>query len=144
MIPKPLRTSAGLLAALFAAALHVACTRDGGPQTYPVRGTVTYRGQPVTSGLVLLSPQEQGHAATGELAADGTFRLTTFRRHDGAVPGKYRVAIQVFPRDGAGLPGAEFGGKRPPIPQKYFNPESSGLLVEIKAGENVLDLVLAD
>jgi len=129
---------------LVVACVGLGCARQEGPKTYPVRGKVSYRGQPVTSGLVLLTPQEQGHAATGELAADGTFALTTFRKHDGAVPGKYRVAIQVFPSEGAGLPGAEFGGKRPPIPPKYFTPDSSGLSAEIKAGDNFLDLALSD
>lgn len=138
--------AAGLLLAvmLVPAMLLSGCARVEEPKTYPVRGRVTYRGRPVTGGLILLVPQEQGHAATGELQADGTFRLTTFRRHDGAVPGKYRVAVQVFPTESAGLPGAEFGGKRPPIPQKYFDPATSGWIVDIQSGENTLDISLAD
>jgi hypothetical protein len=120
------------------------CTRSDNPQTYPVAGKVTYRGQPVTSGMVMLTPEESGHAATGSLEKDGSFKLTTFQKDDGAVPGRYQVAVQAFPAEGAGLPGAEFAGKAPPIPQKYFSPGSSGLTVEIKAGENQLDLALKD
>jgi hypothetical protein len=120
------------------------CTRSDNPKTYPVNGKVTYRGQPVTSGMVLLTPVESGHAATGNLDKDGSFSLTTFQKDDGAVPGRYQVAVQVFPAEGAGLPGAEFGGKSPPLPQKYASAASSGLTAEIKAGENQLDLPLKD
>lgn len=120
------------------------CNQSGNPQTYPVTGKVTYRGQPVKGGFVMLAPQAAGHAATGNLETDGTFRLTTFEKNDGAAPGQYFVAIQVFPAEGAGLPGAEFGNKKPPIPQRYMSETSSGLTAEIKAGENTLDFALKD
>jgi len=118
------------------------CTSSPNPKTYPVNGKISYRGQPITSGIVLLTPADNGHAATGNLEKDGSFRLTTFQKDDGAVPGKYQVAIQVFPSDGAGLPGAEFAGKPPPLPPKYGSANSSGLTAEIKAGENHLDFPL--
>jgi hypothetical protein len=120
------------------------CSESGNPKTYPVNGKVSYRGQPVTNGMVLLTPQAKGHAATGNLEAGGKFQLTTFEKNDGAVPGKYNVAIQVFPAEGAGLPGAEFGNKKPPIPQKYMSDSTSGLTAEITAGENALDFQLKD
>jgi len=126
------------------AVLAAGCSSSNNPKTYPVTGKVTYRGQPVTSGIVLLTPENNGHAATGSLESDGSFRLTTFRKHDGAVPGKYRVAVQVFPAEGAGLPGAEFAGKKPPVPQKYISAASSDLIAEIKAGENNVELPLKD
>jgi hypothetical protein len=130
---------------LLAVAMLIAgCSTSNNPKTYPVTGKVTYRGQPVTSGMVLLTPEGSGHAATGNLDKDGSFRLTTFQKDDGAVPGKYQVAVQVFPDDGAGLPGAEFAGKKPPVPQKYMSPQSSGLIAEIKVGENNLDFPLKD
>jgi hypothetical protein len=129
-----------LTVAIFAAG----CSSSNNPKTYPVTGQVTYRGQAVTSGIVLLTPESSGHAATGNLEKDGSFRLTTFRKDDGAVPGKYRVAVQVFPAEGAGLPGAEFAGKKPTVPQKYMSAASSDLIAEIKAGENNLDLPLKD
>lgn len=120
------------------------CNQSNDPKTYPVSGKVSYRGKPVVSGIVLLTPAESGHAATGNLGSDGTFRLTTFKKDDGAVPGKYYVAVQAFPAEGAGLPGAEFAGKTPPVPLKYMSPSSSGLTVEIKASENQLEFPLKD
>jgi hypothetical protein len=93
--------------------------------------------------MVMLTPVDSGHAATGNLDKDGSFRLTTFQKDDGAVAGSYQVAIQVFPAEGAGLPGAEFAGKAPPIPQKYASPATSGLTAEIKPSENTLDFPLS-
>lgn len=122
--------------------LVVGCNSSNNPKTYPVTGKVSYRGQPVTSGMIMLTPADGGHAATGNLEKDGSFRLTTFERDDGAVPGSYQVAIQVFPAEGAGLPGAEFAGKPPPIPPKYASATSSGLTAEITAGENTLEFPL--
>ena len=123
----------------FVALVLAGCTSSNNPKTYPTTGKVTYRGQPVTSGMILLTPVDTGHAATGNLDKDGSFRLTTFQKDDGAVPGSYQVAIQVFPAEGAGLPGAEFGGKAPPIPPKYASAASSGITAEIKASDNHLE-----
>lgn len=118
------------------------CNQSDNPKTYPAKGKVSYRGQPIASGLVLLTPVDSGHAATGNLEKDGTFQLTTFQKNDGAVPGKYQVAVQAFPTEGAGLPGAEFAGKPPPVPLKYMNAATSGLATEITAGENLLQFDL--
>jgi len=132
-------TVRGLVFLLF---LAVGCQGSNNPKTWPVTGKVTYRGEPVTSGMIMLTPVDGGHAATGNLDQDGSFRLTTFQKDDGAVAGSYQVAIQVFPAEGAGLPGAEFAGKAPPIPRKYASPASSGLTAEIKPRENALDFPL--
>lgn len=107
-----------------------------------MKGKVSYRGQPVAGGLVILTPESGGNAAMGNLESSGEFQLTTFEKNDGAAPGKYNVAIQVFPAEGAGLPGAEFGNKKPPIPQKYMSETTSGLTAEITAGDNALDFQL--
>ena len=136
------RTANGLTWLTVLAFIDMGCSHSDNPKTYPADGKVSYRGQPVTSGMILLTPKDSGHAATGSLEKNGSFRLTTFQKNDGAVPGTYRVAIQVFPAEGAGLPGAEFGGKAPPVPQKYASAASSDLTAEIKAGENHLDFLL--
>jgi hypothetical protein len=62
----------------------------------PVRGVITQDGTPVAGATVLFMPdgQDGGRPASGFTSSDGTFRLTTYKPDDGALPGKYRVLIQ--------------------------------------------------
>ena len=50
-----------------------------------VKGKVTYKGQPVTKGVVEFEPEGYGRPAKGQLQSDGTFELTTFKPRDGVV-----------------------------------------------------------
>ena len=117
---------------------------SGNPETFPASGKVSYKGATLQNGVVQLVPEGSGNAATGQIQADGTFKLGTFEKDDGALPGKYNISVQVFPPagEGAGLPGQEFGNKEPPIPRKYMDPNTSKLTYEIKAGENKIELDL--
>jgi hypothetical protein len=98
-------------------------TGSGAPAgtTVPVKGKVTYKGQPLTQGSVVFEP-DGGREANGEIKLDGTFELTTFKIGDGAVPGVHRV----------GVTGSLKGGKSP-VPVKYRSPSSSKLEVEVSA-----------
>lgn len=109
----------------------------------PVTGSVSYKGEPVTEGTVTFFPQGQGNPATGQLGPNGRFTLTTYEENDGAAIGHHVVTVQVFP-EGA-LPGMEFEtSSATKIPQKYDNPETSTLVVEVKEGSNNLELELED
>jgi len=68
----------------------------GGRGTTPVRGVITLEGTPVAGATVLFMPDgEDGcRPASGFTSSDGTFRLTTYKPDDGALPGNYRVLIQ--------------------------------------------------
>ncbi|MCC6510835.1 MAG: hypothetical protein IT423_17155 [Pirellulaceae bacterium] len=114
------------------------------PETFPVKGKVTYNGQAVKNGIIMFTPEGEGNAANGSLEADGTYQMTTFVANDGARSGKYKVSIQVFPGadEGGGLPGQEFAGKKPPIPPKYGQATTSGLTAEVKDVENTIDFTL--
>jgi hypothetical protein len=76
--------------------LGVVLTGCGGKGTRPVRGVITSEGTPVAGATVLFMPDgtDGGRPASGFTSADGTFRLTTFKPNDGALPGNYRVLIQ--------------------------------------------------
>src|SRR5688572_4364838 len=69
----------------------------GGGQTAPVDGRVKFKDGSDVSVLsgyeVDFQPDGGKTSATGHIAADGTFKLTTFGPDDGAVPGQHRVAI---------------------------------------------------
>ncbi len=118
------------------------CGPGGLEGTIPISGRVTYQGQPLTVGEVRYLPvdTDQGRMARGKLQSDGRFQLTTLKTGDGALPGKYRVVVVVFPEEGAKSatdrlsnkqqPG---GPQQPPIPLKYYRPESSGLTDQVDA-----------
>ena len=88
----------------------------------PVKGTVTLKGKPLTQGTIRFEPDSGGREAQGDIQPDGSFVLTTFDAKDGAVEGEHRVAVM-----GAG------GGKKDPVPLKYHNYSSSGIVVEVSA-----------
>jgi hypothetical protein len=89
----------------------------------PVKGKVTYKGQPLTKGIVRFEPDGYGRPATGELQADGTFVLTTLQKGDGVVAGEHKVSIT----DTGSKPRKEL------VPKKYTIPNTSKLTAEVDA-----------
>ncbi|MGL5098224.1 MAG: hypothetical protein ACRDD1_21770, partial [Planctomycetia bacterium] len=111
----------------------------------PASGTVTYKGAPLTKGLVSLTPTApKGLSAAGEIKSDGSFSLKTTGRDSGAMPGTYNVRIESWDEPPTMGVGKANEGKSA-VPKKYLNPATSGLTAEIKAGQsNVLKFDLAD
>jgi hypothetical protein len=109
-----------------------------------VSGRVTYDGRPVTAATVEFRP-EQGPAAFGSLDNEGRYVLRTKSPGDGVVVGKNVVSV---------VPVVEFNllgnrkGKQPlqpsAVPEKYRRGETSGLVREVKPGNNVFDFELSD
>ena len=54
---------------------------------------MTYKGQPLTMGIVTFEPDGYGRMATGKLQSDGTFILSTLKDGDGAAVGHHRVFV---------------------------------------------------
>lgn len=110
-----------------------------------VSGKVTRDGQAVSSGSVTFSPQARadrkppGKPAAAEVGSDGTFKLTTYNKEDGAVIGKHRVtftpaAIEIDEKqhvEGSPPPVSPYAGLVPSKPE-----------VEVKAGSNTIDIEL--
>jgi hypothetical protein len=113
------------------------------PATVPVKGKVTYKGQPVTKGTVSFQP-DQGSPATAEIQPDGTYSLSTFQPGDGAVPGHYRVGIIANTADPTMIPGSTPGYKPPKdlVPKKYNDPMTSGLEATVSKDGKDVDLDL--
>jgi hypothetical protein len=68
-----------------------------GETFYPVRGTVTIDGEPLTTGAVTLRAADGNptrHHPTGEIGPDGRYELFTVGR-PGAPPGRYRVLVMA-------------------------------------------------
>ncbi len=62
-----------------------------------VHGKVSFNGQPINAGTLVFSPivagdnRLPGKSSTGDIEPDGTYQLSTFSIHDGALPGQHQV-----------------------------------------------------
>lgn len=119
------------------------CSSSGDLPTAQVKGKVTYKGKPVTSGTVMFVP-DKGPAATGEIDKDGTYLLGTYDIDDGAVLGWHKVAITALEDIGGLLPEQPKALPAPTVPAKYLSQETSGLRVEVKSDVNEFDFPLVD
>ncbi|QDV21769.1 carboxypeptidase-like regulatory domain-containing protein [Aureliella helgolandensis] len=92
------------------------CSTESNPPTYPVTGTVTYKGAPVDGATIIFtSISEGGEGATGKSDAEGKYSLTTYVNGDGARPGDYMIKVFKF-------------DSPPPPPSESspdFNPDST-------------------
>lgn len=99
------RFSPGARWALFVAAAVLTLVCGCGKSnslTKQVRGQVTFVGAaPPIEGQITLAPIESApnfprRPASGDFDKAGAFRLTTFAKNDGIIPGKYRVNINCW------------------------------------------------
>jgi hypothetical protein len=104
----------------------------GGGKTAAVNGRVKFKDGSDAKALagytVSFETEADRISGTGDIAPDGTFKITTYAANDGAVPGRHRVAIS--PPD----PVPDAPPPKPLIPNKYMNFGTSGLTAEIKPG----------
>jgi len=118
-------------------------------ETGTVSGTLTIDGKPAPAGYnVVMLHSESGLAASGATDASGAFSLQT-RGNQSVLAGEYNVG--VTPPAGKELTPEEeeavnMGKMEPPtnnenlVPAKYMDPNSSGEVYIVKAGENTYSL----
>lgn len=133
-IPRPPFFHAGLCAVALASLCFVGCG-PAGPVVAPVKGKVTLDGVPVHGITIHFYPQAGGRASTGESQTDGSYQLLYSIHEVGAMVGTHEVTV-AYEDD------AETSGiKRLKVPAKYSE-EGSGLIVEVKSGQNEINLEL--
>lgn len=92
-----------------------------GDNLAPVQGQVFFRGQPLTGGTIVFTPDPErggsGPQAWAEIGSDGRFQLSTEGRR-GAVVGWHRITI-----------GCAAAAK---LPGRYRDPEMSGQNFEVR------------
>lgn len=145
--PMARRTTLPLIVCLCAIPGFVGCGPSASaPKGIEAAGTATLDGAPLEMGLVVLEPEGGGESTSGQIAKDGSFKLYDVR------PGRYRAAVQTSMFAGMAAQGkkaaAGAGEGRPvavrgldgtlrPVPPKYEKTATSGLSVEVKAGQPI-------
>jgi hypothetical protein len=106
-------------------------------QVYEVKGKVVLSdGKPLNGGWISFVPKgDLPVTPSGEIGPDGTFSLVTGGSGEGAPAGQYKVRIEA-PQ----LPPASSRSRRKPvIPVKYGDEDSSGLVITVRAESNRLE-----
>lgn len=131
------KVASGTLALLLTPALS-GCGGSSKPWevVVPASGQVTFEGKPVAGAQITLYPTSaevpdtvRPSATTSE---DGSFVLGTYGANDGAPAGDYKAGIVWFKVVDTG--GGPVRGNNV-LPQKYSNPEASGIVVTVNAPE---------
>jgi hypothetical protein len=130
-----------MVVVLLVAALLTGC----GSGTYPVEGQIVWKdGSPakeLKGSFVLFELPEQKTSARGMIDADGSFRLTTNKPNDGALPGEHTVLIVEVGRQHLG--GPDSSALAPGVMDARFSdPRTSGLKATVKPGVNKITLTV--
>jgi len=149
------------------------CSGSGRPAIAPVRGTVTYKGQPVAGATVVFLCPGAPRLAVGKTDERGEYQLTTYESNDGAMIGNHVVTVKKkstaaeTAHTDAGATGEALQGEalskaiaqsmressqdakkaekaRSLLPVKYAYLKTSDLRKEVVDGENVINLDLTD
>ncbi|WP_010587966.1 hypothetical protein [Schlesneria paludicola] len=89
------------------AVASLGCGNSGRVKVYPASGTVSIDGKPARSVKLILQPKSieaKAPPASGAVADDGGFRLTTYQSEDGVAEGEYFVLVRSDPMKMAPVP----------------------------------------
>ncbi len=121
----------GALCAIFVAT--AACSKPDPFQRQPLKGFVTWKGQPIQFGTIVLEPAEGQRAGAMASIRDGNFEIP---RVAGPSPGKYSVWLHAY--DKSGDEPVNGDDARPPreiLPAKYLANPPAEVQIERVEGE---------
>jgi hypothetical protein len=124
----------------------------------PVQGKVYYKDQPVVGADVTFMGPGASVFSAGTTDQQGNYSLTTYEPGDGAIVGQNLVAVampivsQEVPLPDSPLTGEYFDlmkeserkAAKSPLPARFADPVTSGLVVEVTTGPNHHDLHLRE
>jgi hypothetical protein len=104
-------------------------------KVYEVKGKVELAdGKPLSTGSVYLVPKgDLAVTPNAQINPDGTFVVVTGGSGEGAPPGEYKVRIETAEAH------SNSKNKKPRVPFKYTDEDSSGLVVTVRPESNVLE-----
>jgi hypothetical protein len=99
---------------------------DKGLKKVTVKGTIAYKDQALSSGLLQLVGAEGAYSAAS-IQADGTFIITD------VVPGEVKVGVMEKPQSQSSSSGEKTVPKTAPValPEKFRDPQMSGVTYTI-------------
>lgn len=107
-----------------------------------VSGLVTLDGQPIGPGFLVFAPAESNHnPARGAIQLDGHYALKTINTR-GLPAGKYQVSVTVLDQPTVAPGERSMVAATSRIPEKYNNPQTSGLEFDVQPGGNTIDIEL--
>jgi hypothetical protein len=159
--------SASLLMISLAVSLP-GCGKSDRPTLAPASGRVTLAGAPIAGATVSFQPVAGGRPCSGVTNAEGVYSITSYEENDGAPVGEHKVVIIKIAGPGASTPAGAAPAEDPSlslsnmegpgedgqlpkepetqylVPQKYGNPETSGLTANVpEGGSDKLDFDLS-
>jgi hypothetical protein len=131
---------------LIAVLLPASGCESGTDKLAPVTGRVLYRGSPLLAGTVVFSPDllrgTHGTLARAEIQPDGTYTLRTGDAL-GAAVGWHHISVAAIEPTPAADRLNPIVMPRSLLPDKYRDPELSGLVCEVRGGDdNRIDINL--
>jgi hypothetical protein len=112
------------LAIVLLAILFAGCGPKG-PKLYPIKGTVTYNGEPLPEGDIVLMPTSPGEVEDANKIKDGKFEF-------GARAGAKRVKITANRSEGPPDPQMGVSPRRQYIPERYSSAEKTELTLTVE------------
>jgi len=137
----------------------VGCGGSDGPELHPATGVVTYQNKPLAGATVTFIPAGAGTFATATTDTEGKYDLKSGTSR-GVVAGKAAVTVTLTQASAGGISSTmtpeqmqqmQMSGKlqeqldsqnKSVIPEHYAQAATSGLNVEVKAGQNEFNFPL--
>ena len=116
-----------------------------GEKRFPVTGTVTFKGEPVSSGMISLIPEDGTSNPAGGPITDGSFSIP---EEKGPNKTTYRVAVYWRKPTGKKIKDADTGEEidevKQIIPAKFNDATELSVVVAGNPEEDVIDLELQE
>jgi hypothetical protein len=137
---RPLSLARPLAAGLFVVGLVFAAGCGSDPGRGSVKGKITVGGKPLAKGAIVFIPTTGNRDPYTAAITNGEYAMPDMPGGPAKVYISPPLTEEPPPVDkGDVVPSARPGRKKVVVPDKYQNPETSGLSLTVQKGENTFD-----